>query len=224
VRKLLRTLAAAAVFISANVSAQTPAVVDPARFDSEISKFAEADRAAPPQPGAVVFTGSSSIRLWTSLAEDFPGIRTINRGFGGSEIVDAIHYVDRVVIRYKPAQVVFYSGDNDLNSGKSPEQVAADYQRFVDAVHAVLPKTRIVIIGVKPSLARWALADKARDTNRRVQHLVARDPKRLAYVDVFQPMLGAAGRPRPELYVADGLHMTRAGYEIWRNALAPVLK
>jgi lysophospholipase L1-like esterase len=209
---------------SASAQTQTPAVANPARFESEIARFDDADRAAPPKAGGVVFTGSSSIRLWTTMAEDFPGVRTLNRGFGGSEIADAIHYLDRVVLRYKPARVVFYSGDNDLNSGKSPADVAGDYRRFVAAIHAALPKTRIVIIGIKPSLARWALADKMRDTNRRVQELVASDPARLAFVDVFASMLGPDGKPRPELYVADGLHMTPAGYEIWKNALGPVLK
>ena len=171
--RLFRTLVTAIAVFGATASAQTPAAVNPARFDAEIAKFDDADRATPPKPGAVVFTGSSSIRLWTTMAEDFPGVRTINRGFGGSEIADAIHYVDRVVLRYQPSQVVFYSGDNDLNGGKSPAEVAGDYRRFVEAVHSALPKTRVVIIGIKPSLARWALADKMRDTNRRVQELVA---------------------------------------------------
>jgi lysophospholipase L1-like esterase len=227
VNRLFRTLVTALLAISgfsAAVSAQTTAAADAARFESEIRKFDDADRAAPPRPGGVVFTGSSSIRLWTTMAEDFPGVRTINRGFGGSDIPDAIRYLDRVVVRYKPAQVVFYSGDNDLNGGKRPEEVTNDYKRFVDAVHAKLPSARIVIISIKPSLARWALVDRVRDTNRRAQQLVAGDRARLDYVDVFTPMLGADGKPRPELYVADGLHMTRAGYEIWKNALAPALK
>jgi lysophospholipase L1-like esterase len=212
--------------ISASSSAalaQTAAPVDPDKFEPDIRKFDDADRAAVPPAGGIVFTGSSSIRLWTSIAQDFPGVATINRGFGGSEISDAIRYVDRIVIRYRPSQVVFYSGDNDLNGGKSPAQVAAGYKTFVDAIHAKLPRTRIVIISIKPSLARWALVDKMRDTNRRVQELVGKDSTRLAFVDVFTPMLGADGRPRPELYVDDGLHMTPAGYEIWKNALAPVL-
>ena len=209
---------------STQIAAQTTAPANPNRFEPEIKKFEDADRATAPATGGIVFTGSSSIRLWTSIGEDFPGVAALNRGFGGSEISDAIKYVDRVVLRYQPSQVVFYSGDNDLNGGKTPARVAADYKAFVDAVHAKLPQTRIVIISIKPSLARWALVDKTRDTNRLVQEMVAKDPKRLAYVDVFTPMLGSDGRPRPELFVSDGLHMTRAGYAIWKEALAPVLK
>ena len=226
-RSLMRTVPAAMALAVALVSqafAQTAAPVDPNRFEPEIRKFEEADRAHAPSTGGVVFTGSSSIRLWTTLAEDFPGVRTVNRGFGGSEIDEAVRYVDRLVVPYKPVQVVFYSGDNDLNGGKSPATVAADYQRFVDAVLAKLPSTRIVILSIKPSLARWALVDKMRETNTRVQQMVARDPAHLTFVDVFTPMLGADGKPRPELYVSDGLHMTPAGYAIWRTALAPVLK
>ena len=209
---------------STQAAAETTPPADPNRFEPEIKKFDDADRAAAPAPGGVVFTGSSSIRLWTSIGEDFPGVAALNRGFGGSEISDAIKYVDRVVLRYQPSQVVFYSGDNDLNGGKTPARVAADYKAFVNAIHAKLPQTRIVIMSIKPSLARWALVEKMRDTNRLVQEMVAKDPKRLAYVDVFTPMIGSDGRPRPELFVSDGLHMTRAGYAIWKEALAPVLK
>ncbi len=222
--KLNRLVLPVVLLVSAAASAQTAAPAESARFAPEIKKFEEADRANPPQPGGVVFTGSSSIRLWTTMAEDFPGVRTVNRGFGGSEVEDAIRNVDRLVFAQRPEQVVFYSGDNDLNAGKSPARVAADYQRFVDAVHEKLPRTRIVIVSIKPSLARWALADKMKETNRLVEQLVARDPQRLAYVDVFTPMLGPDGKPRPELYVADGLHMTPAGYEIWTAAIAPVLE
>ena len=204
--------------------AQPTTAADPTRFEAEIQKFDESDRATPVRPGGVVFTGSSSIRLWTGLAEDFPGVRTLNRGFGGSEIGDAIRYLDRVVLRYKPSQVVFYSGDNDLNAGKTPTAVAADYRRFVEAIHAQLPQTRIVILSIKPSLARWALVDKMKEVNRSVQQMAAQQPVYLTFVDVFTPMLGGDGKPRPELYVQDGLHMTRAGYEIWRRALAPALE
>jgi lysophospholipase L1-like esterase len=223
VKKLTRTIVPLLLLVSATASGQTAAPAEATRFAPEIRKFEEADRANPPRPGGVVFTGSSSIRVWTTLADDFPGLRTVNRGFGGSEVEDAIRNVDRLVIVQRPDQVVFYSGDNDINAGKSPAQVAADYQRFVDAVHAKLPRTRIVIVSIKPSLARWALADKMKEANTLLQQLVAKDPQRLAYVDVFSRMLGPDGKPRPELYVDDGLHMTPAGYEIWKAAIAPVL-
>lgn len=200
--------------------AQAPAAAD--RFDAEIRRFDDADRATPPPKDAVVFTGSSSIRLWTTIREDFPEAHALNRGFGGSEIEDAIRNVDRLVIRYRPSKVVFYSGDNDLNSGKTPAQVAADMKRFVAAVHAALPRTRIAIISIKPSLARWKLVDRMREANRLVQQIAAGDP-RLTYVDVFPLMLGPDGKPRPDLFVADGLHMTAAGYAIWKKALAPFL-
>jgi lysophospholipase L1-like esterase len=209
---------------AAQTATQPKAPPDPNRFESEIKKFDEADLAAMPPANGIVFTGSSSIRLWTTMAEDFQGMTTLNRGFGGSEVADAIRYVDRLVIRYQPAQVVFYSGDNDLFGGKTPAQVAADYKTFVAAIHAKLPRTRVVLISIKPSLARWSLADQARDTNGRLREMAAKDPKRLAYVDVFATMLGSDGRPRPELYVADGLHMTQAGYAIWKDALGPVLR
>ncbi|MEO7272588.1 MAG: SGNH/GDSL hydrolase family protein, partial [Vicinamibacterales bacterium] len=205
-------------------AAPTAPAAGPARFEAEMAKFDDADRQTPVGPGGVVFTGSSSIRLWTTLGQDFAAAHPLNRGFGGSDIRDVIHFLDRVVLRYRPSQVVFYSGDNDLNGGRGPAEVAADYQRLVDAIHAALPRTRVVIISIKPSLARWAMVEPMRDTNRRVKAMVAADPQRLAFVDVFDAMLGPDGKPRPELYVADGLHMTPAGYAIWTTALRPALR
>ena len=186
------------------------------RFEAELKKFDETDRTTPPPTDAVVFTGSSSIRLWKSLAEDFPQWQTLNRGFGGSEIDDAIRNVNRLVIRYRPRTVVFYSGDNDINSGKSPARVAADMKQFVGEVHRALPRTRIVIISIKPSLARWKLAPQMQEANALIKTMAEKDPL-VTYVDVFTPMLGPDGKPRPELYVEDGLHMTPAGYAIWKR-------
>lgn len=195
----------------------------PERWEPDIRKFEAADKEKMPPAGAVLFVGSSSIVKWKSLAEDFPGVTTINRGFGGSELADTTYFADRIVIPYAPKTVVVYAGDNDLAAGKTPEQVFAAWKGLVENVHAKLPQTRLVFISIKPSVARWKLADKIRATNELVKSYAAAD-KRQTYVDVFTPMLSADGMPRPELFVKDGLHMTPAGYAIWTKVVTPVIR
>jgi lysophospholipase L1-like esterase len=198
-----------------------PIAVD--RAEPEIRAHEASDRAAAPPPGGIVFVGSSSIRLWRSLASDFPGLPVLNRGFGGSTMPEAIHYLPRIVLPYRPRTVVLYEGDNDLTLGWGPQRVAEDYGAFVRAVRASLPGARIIFISVKPSPSRWHLVDQQREVNRLVREIAARDTLQ-TFVDVFTPMLGANGRPRPELFLADSLHMTPAGYVVWREQLAPHLR
>jgi lysophospholipase L1-like esterase len=190
-----------------------------AGLEPEIAAFEAADRANPPGTAGVLFVGSSSIRLWPDVANDFPGQHAINRGFGGSTLTDVVYFTPRVVLPYRPRLIVLYAGDNDLAAGHTPEQVASDYRAFATRVHRALPDTRIAFISIKPSPSRWSLADKMRQANAMVAADIARDP-RATFVDVFTPMLGTNGRPRPELFVEDSLHMTSAGYALWRQIVA----
>jgi lysophospholipase L1-like esterase len=210
--------------VSGTPAAQTPVTsLNPDRFEPEIRKFEEADRAAPPRKGVVVFVGSSSIRRWNTMAQDFPNVPVLNRGFGGSEASDVARYADRVIVPPRPARIVFYAGDNDLARGKAPAQVAADVTQVWQIVSARLPDARMAIISVKPSLARWSLVDKTRDTNALLKQLAASDT-RLSYIDVFTPMIGPDGQPIAAHFVEDGLHLTPAGYRVWTTALAPFLR
>ncbi|MEO6527321.1 MAG: SGNH/GDSL hydrolase family protein [Gemmatimonadaceae bacterium] len=193
------------------------------RFEAEIARFEASDRTSPPAPGGIVFVGSSSIRLWTSLASDFPALPVLNRGFGGSTLQEVNHYLPRVVLPYRPRMIVLYAGDNDIASGRAPQRVAEDYRAFVRLVRRSLPAARIVYISVKPSPSRWALNEQGRETNRLVRVITATDPLQ-TFVDVFSPMLGSNGRPRAELFVADSLHMTPTGYVVWRNRLTPIVR
>jgi len=169
-----------------------------------------------------VFVGSSSIRLWPDLASAFPNAPVLNNGFGGSTLPDVIYYTPLLVLPYAPRLVVLYAGDNDLAAGRTPEQVLGDYTTFVRLVRQTLPATRVVFISIKPSPSRWALAAPTRAANALIAQAIARDTL-AAYVDVFTPMLGASGRPHPELFRADSLHMTPAGYALWRARLTPVI-
>ena len=195
----------------------------PEKWTAAIDKFTQADATRPPPQGGVVFVGSSSIVKWTSLEKDFPDVKVINRGFGGSELADSVFYADRVVIPYRPKTVVLYAGDNDLNAGKSPETVFADFKAFVAKVHAALPEARIVYIAIKPSPSRWKLKDKVTQANGLIAAECARD-QRLKFADIYTPMLDAKGQPRPELFVPDMLHMNEAGYAIWKPVVAAALR
>ncbi|MBW3600931.1 MAG: hypothetical protein KY475_27155 [Planctomycetes bacterium] len=191
------------------------------RWEDAIRRFEEQDAERPPEPGGVVFVGSSSIRMW-DLASSFPELDAVNRGFGGSQIADAIRFAHRIITPYRPRLVVLYAGDNDIASGKTPEQVVADYRRFVETVHAKTPEARIAFLAIKPSLRRWELYDKMREANERIAKIAESD-ERLEFVDIATPMLGANGRPRPELFLDDGLHLNEKGYEVWKDRLSPVL-
>lgn len=189
-------------------------------YAADIERFEAADRESPPPQGGIVFVGSSSIRLWTTLAEDFPGLPVINRGFGGSRISHVLAYADRIIIPYRPRQVIVYAGENDLAGGGTYQQVVADFRALVDKLKAALPGVRIAWVSMKPSPSRWHLVDAMREGNRIIEAMAAEDSQ-LEYIDVFTRMLGPDGRPIPALFVADSLHMTAAGYELWREVIGP---
>ena len=190
------------------------------RWEKDIAAFEAADRVSPPPKGELVFVGSSTIRLW-DLAASFPDLKAINRGFGGSEMADSTRYVDRIVVPYAPRVVVVYAGDNDI-MGTTSEHITIAFEQFVRAVHAKLPATRIVYVGIKPSPLRWAQVDRMRAANVAIEQFCQRDD-RLAFVDVDHAMLGWDEKPRPELYQADGLHLTAAGYHILNTLVRPFL-
>ena len=190
----------------------------PDKFEPEIRKFEVVDQRTPPPVGAILFTGSSSIRLWTHLTADLPGRTVLNRGFGGSQMSDLLHFFDRVVLPYHPAMIVVYEGDNDLADGKTVDAVFADFRTFLQRVQETLPDTSVALLAVKPSPARRLLLEEQRDLNRRLRELAAKEP-RLSFIDTATPLLAPDGSMRPELYREDGLHLDADGYAIWRKAV-----
>ncbi len=205
------------------VESADKAYPDPGRFEQAIMKFEKMDAASPAPVGAVVCVGSSSMRMWHDrIGQDLEPLTIIARGFGGSNMNDLLVYVDRVVIAYRPRAVVIYEGDNDIAQGVSPAMIARTFDDVVDRIHATLPDCRVYVLAIKPSPARWELWPMMQEANRLLKRSCSTD-KRLTFIDVAGPMLGDDGRPRPELYVEDRLHMTRAGYEVWREAVRPVL-
>lgn len=192
------------------------------RWEKAIQEFEADDKKLPVAKGGNLFIGSSSIRMWRSLAEDFPGIPVINRGFGGSQIVDSTFFASRVIIPYAPKKIFLYAGDNDIAGGKNAETVLNDFTSFVKTIHQALPKTKIIFIAIKPSLKRWNMADEMTKANHLVNQFTDSN-ERLGYVDVWTPMLTSDGKPKPNVFIKDGLHMNRTGYEIWTTAIRPFL-
>ena len=194
----------------------------PDRWEEAIRAFEESDRENPPPEGGIVFLGSSSFRRW-DLDQSFPGKGLINRGFGGSQMADALRYLDRIVLPLKPRILLLYEGDNDLASGKTPETVEREFREMVARVHAALPATKIVFVGIKPSIRRWNLIGSIREANARVR-AVTESSDSLTYIDVDAPLLGDDGEPRRDLFVDDGLHLSAAGYAIWTELVGPHLE
>jgi len=188
-------------------------------FANEISDFERRNAEAFPAPGAALFTGSSTVKGWRTLANDMAPLPVINRGFGGSGITDVLHYADRIVFPYKPAIVVLCVGENDIARGGVPEEVAAHTIKFFTDIHRASRETYICYISMKPSPARRHLWEPMCRTNAILQEVI--DPLPFAeYIDVGELMMTEDGTPRAELFLEDGLHMNAAGYALW----TPVIK
>lgn len=191
-----------------------------ARWQASMDAFAAADKAQAPAEDGVLFVGSSTIRFWTQLPQDFRDVPVlINRGFGGSTMADCQYFVKQLVLQYRPRQVFVYAGDNDLAEGRTPQQVLESFEGFVAAVRAELPGTRIAYISIKPSPLRAELMPRAREANALLAAYVRTLPNS-DYIDIFTPMLGMDGAPRAELFGPDRLHLSDAGYRLWRSVIA----
>ncbi|NBV21322.1 MAG: hypothetical protein EBS05_05295 [Proteobacteria bacterium] len=197
---------------------------DPARFEKAIAAFEAEDKASPPPREATLFYGASNIRLWKSLPQRFGKTKVINRGFGGSQLSDCVHFADRVVIPYAPKTIYLNAGGNDLHAGRTPEEVLADFQAFVTKVRAALPETKISYLSIPTSPSRWSEVEQVRKANQLIADYAKADGK-VGFINFFPHLLGADGQPRPELFVADKLHFSEAGYDVvtscirWQSAM-----
>lgn len=194
----------------------------PARWEAMMQKFEAANAASPPKTGGVVFNGSSSIAKW-DLEKNFAGLGYINRGFGGSETSDAVHFAKRVLLPLKPKVIVFYEGDNDIAKGKPPEQVAADFRAYAAIVHEELPDAQILYLSIKysPSRAKMTLRQKA--ANALVAAYCEEDPQ-CRFLDVASTLLKPDGKPDPKYFVKDMLHLSDEGYVEWAKVVGPAIE
>ena len=205
-----------AALLAAVLAAPLAAADVPPRFAEELYVFKVEDESVPPPQCATLFVGSSSIRFWFNLKQDF-AFPLVRRGFGGSTIADVNANFDRLVSQYHPARIVFYAGENDLAGGSSTDETLARFAEFMAKKDAALGATPVWFIAAKPSPSRWDQFGVQSAFNAGVARL-AKARRDLAYVDVVTPML-KDGRPQDALYISDHLHMKGAGYAIWRKVL-----
>lgn len=204
-----------------NIHQASLKVKSPDRWKENIAKFKELDGKTPPPQNAVLFVGSSSIVGWDTK-KWFSDIETINRGFGGSYVIDSVYYADQIVIPYKPKTIVFYAGDNDTVDNKSPEMIFIDFKAFVAKVRNALPQTKIIAVAIKPSIDRWKYWPKMRQTNDLISAYCQKQPN-MYFADVSKVMLDDSGQPRKDVFKADGLHMNETGYQLWTSLIRPLI-
>ncbi len=193
-------------------------------FESDIRKFIESDRVDPPPKGAILFAGSSSFTMWTDVQEYFPGRTILNRGFGGSTLLDQIRYADQIILPYKPKQIVIYCGENDLASSDTvtSDKVIERFETLFHMIRSELPDVTITYVSMKPSPSRWHLAEKMRAGNEGIRDFL-RLQNNTSFVDVWEKMLDHHQYPDGSLFLDDSLHMNSNGYKIWQSLIGPEL-
>ncbi len=192
------------------------------RWENDIKQFENWDSKNSYPKNAVLFVGSSSIRMWPTR-ESFDNLPVINRGFGGSQICDSNHYFNRIILLYKPRVIVLYAGDNDIAGGKTPQQVFEDYKQFVGLVRKSLPQTPVIYVGIKPSGSRWSLWPAMKQVNEMVETF-CKENNHLLYFDSAKPILGEDGKPMDNLFLGDKLHLNAEGYKAWTKQLRPLIR
>lgn len=221
---LFVTSALPRVVVAQTATQQAPPVIQPQRFEKELAAFDAEDKASMPPTGAIAITGSSSVRRWhPTIKQDLAGLTVIPRGFGGSTMADALYWIDRLAIRYKPRAVVVYEGDNDTGTYDVPAaKIVQQFEQIAAKVHAALPQTRVYVVSIKPSVLRWKTWPEAVKANQMLKALPAKD-KLITYIDVATPMLQPNGQVMTDIFVEDNLHLNEKGYKIWTAAIRAVL-
>ncbi len=194
-------------------------------FDVEIRAFERLDSIEKPAKGQILLYGSSTMRLWKTYKTDLTGYQVVNRGFGGSQMSDAVYYFDRVVVPLAPSWILLYEGDNDISNGKkTPEQVLKDFETFMQLVKQKLPGTKVAIYTLRPSVARENLMPQQRHLNAHFKKYCKKHKKKAYFIDVYDLLLTPAGKPNPAYLDADTLHLNAKGYEVWAKVTRGFLK
>ncbi|MCB1095586.1 MAG: hypothetical protein KDN22_08445 [Verrucomicrobiae bacterium] len=220
--RLLSLLAAGQVaFFTLALQAQDTAAPSSPKWEEKIKAFEEKDAKSPPKPGGVVFVGSSSIIGW-NLPESFPDLNALNRGFGGSEVVDALFYADRIILPYKPTKIFLYAGDNDIGNGKTALTVFDDFVMLAELIEAKLPEAELIYVAIKPSIKRWKIWPEMQRANDLIAGY-ARAKSKVSFANIIPATLGSNGEPDPTLFKDDGLHLNKKGYAAWNAVIVPFL-
>ena len=217
------------VACKSNTKQEIKPVADPP-FWNDIQNFKRQDSISPPQKNAILLIGSSSFTMWKDVQDYFPGYTIVNRGFGGSTLLDQIRYADDIIFPYQPKQIVIYCGENDLASSDTVTTIMV-VDRFKQLYQIIREKTKapILYISMKPSPSRRHLFQKMREANQSIALFLGESDvqssvtSKNVFIDVHKKMLNEAGQPIPEIFLEDSLHMNAKGYAIWQEAMKPYL-
>ena len=187
-------------------------------------KTLAAAQKSPPAPGGIICIGSSHMQYWKSVQADLAPLTVHNFGIGGSRMNQAADlFIDNLAIPFKPRAVILYEGSNDINAGTKPEEVLANFRKLYGKLHAALPQTRLYVLGVVPSPGkRFEKIADLRKTNELIAKECATQPW-MKFIDVTEPLIGADGKPKEELFIPGNIHMLPAGYVVWKSVIAPVI-
>jgi lysophospholipase L1-like esterase len=205
-----------------SAAGQAPAADPARRFEAAVVAYEQADRASPPPKGAILLAGDSQFFRWKTLADDLPGYTVVNRGVDSFQTSDLLHYTERLVLPHAPRMIVLHVGGNDVNLGKTPEQILADVQAFVAKVRTALPAVPIAFTSITPSPGRWSQAATRQRANALVRAYVLSQPN-LHYIDLWDAMLTPDGQPREDIWVEDRVHPNQEGYRIRVRIMRPLL-
>ena len=192
------------------------------RFEKNVAAYEAADKASPPPANAILLVGDSQFYRWKTLADDLPGYTIVNRGIDSFTMTDVLLFVNRIVLPYKPRMIVVHAGGNDVNTGRSPQQVLGDFQALVRAVRATMPSVPVVFSSITPGPGRWSQAAARTETNRLIKEYTQSQPG-LVFLDLWAPMLTPDGQPREDLWVEDRIHPNRTGYQLRAKLMLPIL-
>ena len=196
---------------------------EPSFYQGAIDDFKKNDTLKSPSKDSILFIGSSSIVYWKTLKEDMSPHEVINRGFGGAHIAHVNYHFNEVVRNYNPKAIVFFCGTNDLAALKSPAETFSDFETFYSMVKKELTGTKLIVIGVKPTIAREYLIKEEKEFNNLISSLAEKEDL-LTYVSVWDPMLTNEGKADPTLFVEDGLHINAKGYEVWTKLVRSAIE
>ena len=193
-------------------------------FWNEIKTFIKEDSANAPPPNAILFVGSSSFRMWKDVQEAFPAYPIINRGFGGSTLVDVIRYAYDIILPYHPKQILIYCGENDLSASDTVDaaDVVMRFKTLYGIIRQNLPNTLVQFVSIKPSPSRSHLMPQMEKANEEIKQFLQKE-QRAGFIDVYHSMLNEKGQPKMDIFLDDKLHMNRAGYAIWQKIIQPYL-
>ena len=194
---------------------------DPLQFKKEVDSLITLHNSTD-KPNPILFTGSSSIRLW-DLKSSFPNYHVLNGGFGGSEMADLLYYIDGLIVPLRPIQIFIYEGDNDISKGRSEDQIIASADSILKRIQKQLPKTEVIFISPKPSIARWHLKEKYESYNKVFKAWIDKQ-NNVRYADVWTPMTDKNGNVLKDIFIQDNLHLNEKGYKIWTSVIKKYLK